>query len=208
MTKKPTKTTTPNKATRPGQPKSSPSTGTNTAEREESPFEKLFIDLIKDIYWAEQHLVTSLPKMINAATTTELQDAFDDHLHVTKKHVSRLERVFSLLDKPAQGKKCAAIEGLVKEAEEGIKGTKDGSMTRDAGLIISAQKIEHYEIAAYGSLVQVALTLGHDEVASIFERTLRDEEDTDHRLTVIAETEINPMADEEGENTEEYSDIE
>src|ERR1041385_5975884 len=94
------------------------------------------------------------------------------------------------------------MQGLIKEAEQVIKETKNGTMTRDAGHIIAAQKVEHYEIAAYGSLVQVALTLGHDEVAHILEKTLSEEEDTDMQLTDIAETSINPMADDEGEKQE------
>ncbi len=164
----------------------------------ETPFEKLFEDLLKDVYWAEQHLVEALPKMAEAATTEALKDAIEDHLHVTKKHVKRLEKVFKLLGKPAEAKKCDAMEALVKEGEKAIEETPDGSMTRDAGIIISAQKVEHYEIASYGSLVQVAITLGHDEIADILEQTLAEEEETDAHLTKIAETDVNPMADNEG----------
>ncbi|GAA4459454.1 hypothetical protein GCM10023093_00470 [Nemorincola caseinilytica] len=169
-------------------------------EKEETPFEKLFMDMLKDMYWAEQHLVKALEKMSKAATTEQLQDAFDDHLYVTKKHASRLERVFGLLGAPVQGKKCAAMEGLVNEAEEMIKETEEGSMTRDAALIIAAQKVEHYEIASYGSLVQVALTLGHNEAARLLEKTLNEEEDTDRHLTMIAESDVNPLADQETED--------
>lgn len=175
-------------------------------QKEQTPFEKLFEDLLKDIYWAELHLVKALQKMSEAATTPELQDAFEDHLYTTKKHASRLERVFKLIGKPAQGKKCAAMEGLTEEADEIIKNTEDGTMTRDAGLIIAAQKVEHYEIASYGSLVQVALTLGYDEAAHILERTLNEEEKADHTLTIIAETHINPMADQEGMEEEEVEE--
>ncbi len=177
-------------------------------EKQETRFEKLLLDLMKDIYWAEEHLVEALPKMAEAATTAELQEAFEDHLHQTQRHVKRLEKAFSLLGKKAESKKCAAMEGLVKEAEEVIKSTDEGSMTRDAGLIISAQKVEHYEIATYGSLVQVALTLGHDELADLFEKTLNEEERTDHRLTVIAESEVNPLADQEDEPEEVYAEME
>ena len=181
----------------------------------ETPFEKMFIDMLKDVNWAEQHLVKGLQTMCDAATTRELQDAFEDHLYQTRQHVSRLQKVFNLLGQPAMTKKCDAMEGIVKEAEEMIKSTPEGSMTRDAALIIAAQKAEHYEIAAYGSLVQVALTLGHDDAAQILEQTLRDEERTDGQLTMIAETYINPMADEDpGEAEEvvaeeyEYAEIE
>lgn len=177
-------------------------------EQKESPFEKLFINLLKDIYWAEQHLVDALRKMCDAATTDVLQSAFEDHLYITQKHVGRLEKVFSLLGETAEAKKCEVMEALVKEAEQVIAETKEGSMTRDAGLIIAAQKVEHYEIAAYGSLVQVALTLGHDRVADILEKTLWEEEDTDGQLTEIAETAINPKADDEENTDEEENDNE
>lgn len=174
--------------------------------KKQTAFEKLFEDLLKDIYWAEQHLVEALQIMSEAATTEALQDAFEEHMHQTQRHVGRLEKVFSLLGKEAQAKKCEAMEGLIKEGKEIIKSTEEGSMTRDAGLIIAAQKVEHYEIASYGSLVQVALTLGHDKIASILELTLNEEEDTDHLLTDIAETDVNPMADHEGEWSEEEGD--
>ncbi len=170
---------------------------------EQTPFEKLFEDLLKDIYWAEQNLVEALKEMHEAATTEELQNAFEDHLYVTQKHVSRLEKVFSLIGVEAEAKKCDAMAGLIKEAKRVIEETEDGSMTRDAGLIIAAQKVEHYEIASYGSLVQVALTLGHDQAAKILEKTLSEEEDTDMLLTEIAETEVNPMADQETGDEEE-----
>jgi len=170
---------------------------------EKTPFEKLFVDLLKDIYWAEQQLVEALQDMHEAATTEELKSAFEDHRYVTQKHVRRLEKAFSMIDVPAETEKCDAMAGLIKEAQRVIKETEDGSMTRDAGLIIAAQKVEHYEIAAYGSLVQVALTLGHDDVATLLEKTLSEEEDADHHLTHIAETEVNPMADQETEEEEE-----
>lgn len=164
----------------------------------ESYLHKFFEDSLKDIYWAEQHLVKALPKMAEAATTDELKEAFDDHLHQTQKQVKRLEKVFGLLDKKADTKKCEAMEGLVKECESIIKETKEGTMTRDAALIIAAQKVEHYEIASYGGLVQLAITMGHDKVADILEKTLQEEEDTDMLLTDIAEEHINIDADNEG----------
>ena len=177
----------------------------NEEATEQTPFEKMFVDMLKDANWAEQHLVKGLQTMCDAATTRELRDAFEDHLYLTKQHVSRLQKVFNLLGLSAMTKKCDAMEGIVKEAEEMIKSTPEGSMTRDAALIIAAQKAEHYEIAAYGSLVQVALTLGHDDAAQILEQTLRDEERTDSQLTLIAETYINPMADEEAAEVEEVA---
>jgi ferritin-like metal-binding protein YciE len=164
--------------------------------------EKLFQDMLKDIYWAEKHLLQALPDMQKAATTDELQDTFEDHLLQTQKHVLRLERVFRLLGKPAEAKKCEAMAGLTEEAKSLIRETKEGSMTRDVALIIAAQKVEHYEIATYGSLVQLARTMDHHEVATILEETLWEEEDTDHHLTHIAETYVNPMSDKEGDGSE------
>ena len=177
--------------------------GNADSSQGETPFEKMFIDMLKDANWAEQHLVKGLQTMCDAATTRELQDAFEDHLYQTRQHVSRLQKVFNLLGQPAMTKKCDAMEGIVREAEEMIKSTPEGSMTRDAALIIAAQKAEHYEIAAYGSLVQVALTLGHDDAAQILEQTLMEEERTDSQLTMIAETYVNPMADEDPNEAEE-----
>jgi len=179
------------------------------AEKEKtSALEKLFIAMLKDILWAEQHLVEALTKMQQAATTEVLQEAFEDHKYATQKHISRLEKVFSLLGEEAKPQKCDAMEGLTKEADAMIEETEEGSMTRDAALIIAAQKVEHYEIATYGSLVQVALTLGYGQVASILDKTLLEEEETDSLLTEIAESEINPMADEEeaDEDQEEEDD--
>ncbi len=135
--------------------------------------------------------------MQEAATTEELKDAFEDHQLQTKKHVSRLEKVFKILEEKAEKKECEAIKGIIKEGEEIIKSTEDGSMTRDAALIIAAQKVEHYEIATYGGLVQIALTLGYDKAADLLEQTLVEEEDTDEHLTEIAENYINFEAEQE-----------
>lgn len=162
-----------------------------------SDLHKFFIDVLKDIYYAEDKLVDALEKMQKAATTEELQDAFEDHQLQTKKHISRLEKVFKLLDEKPEKKKCEAMDGLIKEAESIISSTKENSMTRDAALIIAAQKVEHYEIASYGGLVQLALTMEHDKVADLLEKTLEEEEDTDFLLTEIAETSINIEAEEE-----------
>jgi ferritin-like metal-binding protein YciE len=164
----------------------------------ESLLEKFFIDQLKDIYYAEQQLVKALPEMQKACTSEELEDAFENHLKQTERHVKRLEKVFQLLDKKAEGKKCEAIEGLIKEAKSIISDTKDGSMTRDAALIIAAQKVEHYEIATYGGLVQLAITMDLHRAAEILDKTLAEEEDTDTTLTKIAETSINVKAENEG----------
>jgi len=173
--------------------------GANVKMDDTAPLSKFFLDALKDIYWAEKALTETLPKMQQAATTEELQDAFEDHTLQTQKHVLRLEKVFKLLQLPAEGKKCDAMQGLIKEGEEIIKNTPEGSMTRDAALIIAAQKVEHYEIATYGGLVQIALTLGESEIAEILDRTLEEEEETDMNLTDIAESSINFSAQEETE---------
>jgi len=170
--------------------------------------EKFFLDQLKDIYYAEQKIVRSLPKMQQAATTDELKDAFEDHLYQTQRHVRRLEKIFGALGQKAEGKKCEAIEGIVREAETIIKETEDNTMTRDAALIMAAQKVEHYEIATYGGLVQLAITMGQYEVAELLDRTLMEEEDTDLLLTEIAECEINVMAEFEGINEGETGEDE
>jgi len=161
--------------------------------------EKFFEDSLKDIYWAEKHLLKALPKMQSAATTEELQSAIEEHIAQTEGHVSRLEQVFEIIGKKAQAKKCEAMEGLVKEGEEVIEETQDGSMTRDAGIIVSAQKVEHYEIAAYGSLRQLAMTMGRDDAAEILSETLEEEKQTDQNLSTIAENNINWEAEQEPE---------
>ena len=165
---------------------------------QESLLEKFFVAELKDIYYAEQALLKALPEMQKAATTEELEDAFKAHIEQTERHVKRLEKVFKLLGKEAEGKKCEAIEGLIKEAKNIISETKEGSMTRDAALIIAAQKVEHYEIATYGGLVQLAITMRLDRAADLLDKTLNEEEDTDKALTRIAERHINIEAEEEG----------
>ena len=166
-------------------------------------FDKLFTDMLKDIYWAEKHLTKALPKMQKAATSEELQDAIENHLEQTKEHINRLEQVFEALGKKAQAKKCDAMEGLVKEGESVVEETEDGTMVRDAGIIVAAQKVEHYEIATYGSLVQLAKTMGNEEVAEILAQTLEEEKETDELLTQLAENNINEEAAEEDEEEEE-----
>jgi ferritin-like metal-binding protein YciE len=162
-----------------------------------SLLEKMFVTLLQDMYSGEKQLVEALTKMQQQATTEELQDAFEDHKYITQKHASRLEKIFGQLGITPGEKPCVGIEGLVNEAETVIEETEEGTMTRDAALIIAAQKVEHYEIAAYGSLVQLALTLGHTDIAMTLEKTLLEEEHTDLLLTDIAECEVNPLADEE-----------
>jgi ferritin-like metal-binding protein YciE len=161
--------------------------------------EKFFTDSLKDIYWAEKHLTKALPKMQKAATTEELKEAIGQHITQTEGHVDRLEQVFELMNKKAQAKKCDAMEGLIKEGESIVEETEDGTMTRDVGIISAAQKVEHYEIATYGTLIQLAKTMGMEEAAGILAETLEEEKETDKGLTEIAENNINWEAEQEGE---------
>jgi ferritin-like metal-binding protein YciE len=159
---------------------------------------------LKDIYWAEKALTKALPKMNKAATTDELKQAFDDHLAQTEEHVSRLEQVFEVIGKRAQAKKCDAMDGLIKESESIIEETEKGTMTRDVALIMAAQKVEHYEIATYGGLVQLTKQMGMTEASDLLAETLQEEKDADELLTSIAENNINLQAEQEGEeDTEE-----
>src|SRR5690349_16053185 len=164
--------------------------------------EKFFYDSLKDIYWAEKHLTKALPKMKKAATNEELKNAIDEHLEVTEGHISRLEEVFEIMGKKAQAKKCEAMEGLTKEAESIIEETEAGTATRDVGIILAAQKVEHYEIASYGGLAQLAKTMGLDDVHELLGQTLQEEKEADETLTSIAENDINLQAGSEGEGEE------
>lgn len=182
--------------------KTSGSRGRSTQENsdgsnESSLMEEFLLDAVKDIYWAEKHLLKALPKMEKAATSSELKKSLADHLEVTREQVSRLDQVFEILGKKPQAKKCEAMEGLTKEAESIIEDTEKGSMTRDAALIIAAQKVEHYEIASYGGLKQIAATLGKTDLSNLFDQTLAEEKEADQLLTDIAENSINIEASEE-----------
>ena len=168
--------------------------------------EKFMYDSLKDIYWAEKHLLKAIPRLSKAATNEELKAALNEHLEVTQEQVARLEQVFELMGKKAQGKKCEAMEGLTKEAESIIEETEKGSSTRDVGIIMAAQKVEHYEIATYGGLAQLAKTMGLTEIGELLGQTLQEEKETDENLTSIAENDINHQAEEEGEGDEEAED--
>jgi ferritin-like metal-binding protein YciE len=178
-------------------------TNTNAAPyNEESKLKELFVEELKDIYWAEKHLVKALPKMAKAATSEELAGAIENHLAQTEEHVSRVEQVFEQLGMPARAKKCEAMEGLVMEAQQAIEDTDKGTATRDAALIISAQKVEHYEIASYGSLVQLAKTIGLNDSIELLQQTLDEEKETDVLLTELAVSEVNINAENETEEEE------
>jgi len=173
--------------------------GKGSAKRQQggSLLQELFLDQLRDIYWAENHLVKALPRMQKAATSAELAEAFEEHLEVTQEHVSRLEQIFEMMGEKAQGKKCEAMEGLVKEAESILQETEEGTSTRDAALIIAAQKVEHYEIASYGGLATLAKTLGQSEIKDLLGQTLEEEKETDEILTQLAENNINQAASQE-----------
>jgi ferritin-like metal-binding protein YciE len=162
-----------------------------TEEESDSMLLDLFKDEIKDIYWAEKHLTKALPKMQKAASSEELRSAFETHLEQTKVHITRLEKIFQLLHEKAVARKCDAMEGLVAEAQSVIGNTGEGTATRDVGLIIAAQKVEHYEIAAYGSLATLAKIIRRDDIKSLLGETLEEEKETDELLTEIAESDVN-----------------
>ena len=178
--------------------KTKPKKKSSDAEKDSMLLE-FFHGEIKDIYWAEKHLVKTLPKMAKAATAPELKEAFLNHLDETNGHVKRLEHVFELLDAKPQAKKCDAMDGIVKEGESIIEETEDGTATRDVGLILAGQKVEHYEISTYGGLVQLARNLGHDDIAEILKSTLDEEKTADETLTSIAEENVNYNAAQEQE---------
>lgn len=151
---------------------------------------ELFVDSLKDIYWAEKALVKALPKMAKNATSENLITAINDHLEVTKEQVTRLEEVFSSINEKAVAKKCEAMQGLIEEGEGIVEETQPGPV-RDAGIIAASQKIEHYEIASYGTLVAFAKTLGEDEAIELLEETLAEEKEADLTLTEAAYNTIN-----------------
>jgi ferritin-like metal-binding protein YciE len=165
-----------------------------TGKIENSEFHDFFIDELKDIYWAEKHLAKALPKMQKAATSPELAAAFEKHTQETQQHVSILEEVFELLGEKAVAKKCDAMAGLLEEADGIITDTDKGTMIRDAGLILAAQKVEHYEIATYGTLRVFAENIGHSDVAELLSQTLENEKATDVALTEIAVNAVNEEA--------------
>ena len=159
-----------------------------------SKFHELFVEELKDIYWAEKNLVKVLPKMQKAATSEELVSCIASHLEETKGHVARLEQIFELLGKKAQAKKCEAMEGLIAEGQEVVEDTEEDSAVRDAGIIIASQKIEHYEISAYGSLRTLANVMGHTQAVKLLDQTLQEEKNADSKLTEVAESTVNEEA--------------
>lgn len=166
---------------------------------EESKLKELFVEELKDIYSAEKQLTKALPKMAKAATSEELANAFENHLAQTEEQITRVEQVFELMEMTARAKKCEGMAGLILEGQQAIEDTDDGTATRDAALIIAAQKVEHYEIASYGSLLQLAKTIGLDEAVNLLEQTLNEEKETDVLLTELAVSTVNINAENEPE---------
>ena len=153
----------------------------------------LFLDELKDIYFAENALTKAIPKMISNATNPHLVKALTGHLEETKMQITRLDQVFASMGEKAEGKTCEAILGLTKEAEEIMASTEEG-MVRDAGIIAAGQKVEHYEIATYGTLCSFAKTLGENKAVTLLQQTLKEEKGADMKLTEIAESFINAHA--------------
>ena len=161
--------------------------------KEPKKLDELFHDTLKDIYYAEKKILVALPKMAKAAQNEDLSAAFDKHKTETEGQVSRLEQVFELIDEKPQGKKCAAIEGILEEGQEIMKEYK-GSPALDAGLLSAAQAVEHYEISRYGTLRTWAQEMGLDRAAKLLQETLDQEEATDRSLTELAEACVNQEA--------------
>lgn len=151
-----------------------------------SELKRLFIDELKDIYSAETQLVKALPKMAKAAKSADLRKGFEEHLKQTEGHVSRLESIFQGLDERPTGKKCKGMEGLIEEGDE-VAGEDDSDGAKDSALIGAAQRVEHYEIAAYGTVRAMAGKLGNEEAVRLLGLTLKEEKDTDEKLTSLAE---------------------
>lgn len=161
---------------------------------------ELYIDELKDLYSAENQLVKALPKMAKAASSEDLQAGFKEHLEQTKGHVQRLETIFKSLNESPKGKKCNGMEGLIEEGSEAIEEYEDS--VRDAALIGAAQRVEHYEMAGYGTVIALAKQLGEDEAVSALEETLEEEKETDEKLTELSET-VNAEAAEGAEEEQE-----
>jgi ferritin-like metal-binding protein YciE len=171
----------------------------------ENGLRELYLDELKDLYNAENQLVKALPKLAKASTSDELREGFEEHLEQTKGHVERLEQIFEAMDESPKGKKCAGMEGLVKEGSEVMDEDFEGAVM-DAALIGAAQRVEHYEIAAYGTVIAFANQLGESEHASLLKETLEEEKETDEKLTSLSE-EINSQATSEGMGSEEEEEL-
>jgi ferritin-like metal-binding protein YciE len=164
---------------------------------DENALKDFLIDELKDIYFAEHEIMKGLEKMKEGASSSKLKKAIESHHKQTEKHISRLEEAFELLDQKPAKKKCEAIIGILKEGDDVMEDTDEGTMTRDAAIIIASQKVEHYEIATYGSLAELARTIDRKDVAKLLESTLKEEKKSDVTLTVLAVDKINEQAAQE-----------
>lgn len=155
--------------------------------------EDMYMDMLKDLYSAEKQLVKALPKMAKSAQASDLQRAFQEHLKQTEGQVERIERIFKDMEGSPRGKKCVGMEGLIEEGSEVMKEDAEPAVM-DAGLIAAAQKVEHYEIAGYGTVIAHARQLGYNSVVNLLEKTLEEEKQTDEKLTKLAENRVNVQA--------------
>jgi len=177
--------------------------------KSQPPFHKLYLDQLRDLYSAETQLTKALPKMAKAASSANLRKAFLDHLEETNGQIERLDKIFGALEQKPTGKKCAAMEGLIKEGKEVIEEEDDfGPEVTDAALIAAAQRVEHYEVSAYGSAKSFAEILGFDDAARLLAETKKEEENADKKLNELALIEINQRALESEETSEETADEE
>ena len=168
---------------------------------------ELFLDELRDIYHAEKQLVKALPKLVKAASSPDLREAFQNHLGETEEHVTRLEQAFELLEEPARTKTCAGMLGIVEEASDLLKEMgRDKGASLDAGLIAGGQRAEHYEMAAYGTLRSWAEALGHSEIAQLLSATLEEEKAADEKLSELAQSGINEAASGGSEDQEHESE--
>jgi ferritin-like metal-binding protein YciE len=165
---------------------------------------ELYLDELRDLYSAENQLVKALPKMAKAVNSDELRDGFEEHLEQTKGHVERLEQIFEVMDESPKGKKCAGMEGLIKEGSEVMEEDFEGAVL-DAALIGAAQRVEHYEIAGYGTVIAFAEQLGESEHVSLLKESLEEEKETNEKLTSLSE-DINPQANSESGESEDQNE--
>ncbi len=170
---------------------------TSNANGNNSDLKEFFIAHLKKLYWAEKELVDTLPDMADAATTSELREAFTNHLEQTKEHVYRLEQVFSIVGEEPDSDKCKVMASITDAGDKTMSETEDGTALRDVGLIFGGQMAEHYEIASYGSMIELAKVLGYDDAANLFSQTLAEEKEADQLLTQIAEQNVNYQASHE-----------
>ena len=165
-----------------------------------STMEDLFHETLRDMYYAEKKLLQTLPKLAKKVSNQDLSEAFTTHAEETEGHVGRLEEVFRMIDKPARGKTCPAMDGLVQEGNEVLEEAEEGAV-KDAAILAASQAVEHYEIARYGTLVAWAKLIGHDDAADLLEESLNEEKATDELLTSLSEV-INEGSKSEGEEQE------